>query len=512
MLEQGKGSRMKATHGWAHLILSVRRDSLTLAILLLIAPWCMGLAQESHTAQTAIRPQPPAAKIEPFSMEMHGMRWTDPYAWMKDVPRNSPETIAYIEAENAYTDTVMRASAPLRERLFEELLARVKETDLAVPVRIGDYFYYVRTEQGRGYPIHCRRKGSLEAPEEIILDINQLAEGHAFYKVTSVERSPNHRLLAFAADTTGAEQYTIHFKDLETGKLLSDRLTPVRSVTWANDNRTVFYVRPADPGKESVAQVFRHVLGTAQIGDALLFQEDDLAFGLYLARSRDQRRIFLYSYDGVTSEARVLSADAPQGDFQLFAPRRKGVGYSLAHWRDRYFVLTNADGATNGKVLWTLENQTEPERWREFIAHRAAVEITGFDEFRNFAVVHERQDGLEKIRILDMSSNESRHVDFPEPAYRFVAGENPDYNSHEYRITYESLVTPWSIYDCDLRTGALKLIKRTEVLGGYDPARYISKRLYVRTGDGARLPERSLLPGWVQPAVARGLRGLWCCN
>jgi oligopeptidase B len=471
-----------------NILRSMWHSSLTFAILFLVAPWRMGLAQDSHAAQTAVRPQPPLAKIEPASIEMHGVRWTDPYAWMKDVPRNSPETIAYVEAENAYTDTVMRASAPLQERLFAEMLARVKETDLAAPVRIGDYFYYVRTEQGRNHPIHCRRKGSREAPEEIILDINELAKGHNFYKVANVARSPNHRLLAFAADTTGAEHYTIHFKDLKTGKLLSDRLTPVRSVTWANDNLTVFYVRPADPGKESVAQVFRHVLGKPQTDDALLFQEDDLAFGLYLARSRDQRRILLYSYDGVTSEARVLSADAPQGDFRLFAPRRKGVGYSLAHWQDRYFILTNADGATNGKVLWTLESQAEPERWREFIAHRDAVEITGFDEFREFAVVHERQDGLERIRILNMSGNESRYIDFPEPVYRFVAGENPDYNSHEYRITYESLVTPWSIYDCDLRTGTMKLIKRTEVLGGYDPANYISKRLYVMTCDGARVP------------------------
>ncbi len=471
-----------------NILQSMRRSSLSLAILFLFAPWRTELAQDSHFAQTAVRPQPPVAKIEPVTIQMHGVRWLDPYAWMKDVPRSSPETIAYVEAENAYTDRVMSASAPLQERLFKEMLARVKETDLAVPVRIGDYFYYVRIEQERSYPIHCRKKGSLEAPEQVILDINELAEGHDFYKVAGVERSPNHRLLAFAVDTTGAEQYTVHFKDLTTGKLLSDRLTPVRSVIWASDNKTVFYVRPADPGKESAAQVFRHVLGAPQTGDALLFQEDDLSFGLYLARSRDQRRIFLYSYDGVTSEARVLSADAPQGEFRLFAPRKKGVGYSLAHWQDRYFILTNADGAANGKVLWTLESQTEPERWREFLPHRAAVEITGFDEFRDFAVVHERQDGLEKIRILNMSGNEGRYIDFPEPAYRFVAGDNPDYGGHEYRITYESLVTPWSIYDCDLRTGALKLIKRTEVLGGYDPARYISKRLYVRTCDGARVP------------------------
>ncbi len=473
---------------YSNILHLMRRFFLILAIPILIAAWRTGLAQEPHTAQTAIRPQPPAAKIEPFSIDMHGARWTDPYAWMKDVPRSNAETIAYIEAENAYTDAIMRASVPLQERLFEEMLSRVKETDLAAPVRDGDYFYYVRTEQGRSYPIHCRKKGSLEASEQIILDINELAEGHDFCRVANVARSPNHRLLAFAIDTSGAEQYTIHFKDLTTGKPLSDRLTPARSVTWANDNRTVFYVRPADPGKESVAQVFRHVLGTVQTDDALLYQEDDLAFGLYLVRSRDQRRVFLYSYDGVTSEARVLSADDPHGDFRLFAPRTKGVGYSLAHWQDRYFILTNADGATNGKVLWTPENQTEPERWREFIPHRAAVEITGFDEFRDYAVVHERQDGLENVRILKMGNNESRYVDFPEPAYRFVAGDNPDYSGHEYRITYESLVTPWSIYDCDLRTGALKLVKRTEVLGGYDPARYISKRLHVTACDGARVP------------------------
>lgn len=467
---------------------SVRYSALILATLVTVSLWRSGFAQDSQTAPAAVRPRPPVAKTDIVSIETHGVRWTDPYAWMKDIPRNNPETIAYIEAENAYTEAVMRTSAPLQERLFEEMKARVKETDLTAPIRVGDYFYYLRTEQGRNYPIYCRRKGSLEAPEEVILDVNKLAEGHSFYKVASVEQSPNHRLLAFAVDTTGAEQYTVLFKDLTKGKMLLDQLHPARSITWANDNRTLLYVRPAIPGKESAAQVFRHVLGTPQTQDALLFQEDDLAFGLYLVRSRDQRQIFLYSYDGVTSEARILSADAPQSNFCIFAPRKKGVGYSLAHWQDRYFILTNANGAVNGKVLWTPESQIEPDCWREFIPHRASVELTGFDEFRDFAVVHERQDGLERIRVLDMRSLESRYIDFPDPAYRIVAGDNPDFDSHEYRITYESLVTPWSIYDCDLRSGALKLIKGTEVLGGYDPARYVSKRLSVQTYDGARVP------------------------
>jgi oligopeptidase B len=407
---------------------------------------------------------------------------------MKDVPRSDSEAIAYIEAENAYTDTVMRHAASFQERLFEEMKARVKETDLAAPVHVDDYFYYSRTEEGLDHPIHCRKKGSLETPEEVILDINQLAKGHSFYKVSKLERSPDHHLLAFAADTTGAEKYTVYFKDLASGKLLADQLYPVRGVTWANDNQTVLYVRPADPDKESAAQAFRHVLGTPQSNDGLVFQEADLAFGLYLVRSRDQRRITLYSYDGVTSEARVLLADAPQGEFRLFTPRTKGVGYSLAHWKDRYFILTNADGATNGKVLWTLDDQFGPKQWREFIPHRDAVEITGFDEFQEFVVIHERQDGLEKMRVIDMRNNENRYIDFPEPAYRFVAGENPNYNSAEYRIIYESLVTPWSIYDCDFQTGTLRLLKRTEVLGGYDPARYACKRLNVRICDGARVP------------------------
>jgi oligopeptidase B len=431
---------------------------------------------------------PPIATVVPDTLEMYGITWVDNYAWMKDVPRGNPQTIAYVEAENDYADAVMRPTRRLQKSLFEEMRARIQETDLEVPVRVDDYYYYSRTQEGQDYRIYCRRHGSLEAPEEITLDVNALAEGFEFYDVGDLEYSPDHRLLAFAADTTGAEKYTVRFKDLASGRLLSDALYPVRGVTWANDNQTVFYTREIDPDVESRFQLYRHRLGTGQEEDELLYEEPDLAFGLWVTKTRSKDYLVLYNGDNETTEISILRADDPFGEFRLLIPRQEGVEWGLEQWGDRFFYLTNADGATNFKVLEGPAGDPDRDDWEEFIAPRDSVYLTAFDVFRDHFVAHERVRGLERLRIIDPQSRASRYVEFPEPTYVIYSGRNPNYVTDTYRLTYMSLVTPRSVYDYDFASGELMLRKRVEVLGGFDPADYRSERLYAPARDGARVP------------------------
>jgi oligopeptidase B len=387
------------------------RLGLTFLLAILLIPVVLGGLGCRRSGQPSEEElTPPVAKVVPETLEMHGHTWVDDYTWMKDVPRTSPETIAYVEAENAYTDAVMHHTEKFQEKLFKEMKARIKETDLEVPVRIDDYYYYSRTEEGQNYRIYCRKKGSEDAPEQIILDVNELAEGFEFYQVGRLSRSPDHRILAFPADTTGAEKYIIRFKNLDTGEFLTDELYPVRGVTWAEDNRTLFYTRPVDPDIETPYQCYRHILGTSQDEDVMLLQEDDLAWGLGVGKSRSKKFIFLYAGDNETSEIRYLPADKPMGEFRLFAPRKTEVEYNLVHWQDRFFIVTNEDDAKNNKILWTPVDRPARANWKEYIGHREDVYVTGFDEFEKYVAIHERKDGLETIRVIDMLTNQTSYV------------------------------------------------------------------------------------------------------
>jgi len=436
----------------------------------------------------AVQLQPPVAPVAPDTLEMHGYTWVDPYAWMMDMGRDDPQTIAYVEAENAYTEARMRPTEELQEDLFREMRARIKETDLSVPVQEDEYYYYARTQEGEDYPIYCRKRGSLDAAEEVTLDVNVLAAGREFYQVGDVDYSPDHRFVAFTVDTTGAERYSLRVKDLQTGEFLPDDVYPLFSFVWANDNQTIFYVRKLDPEIESPYQCFRHHLRDPQSRDELIYQEDDLAYGLGVTKSRSDAYIFLLAGDNETAEWRFLPADNPRGEFRMLQPRDPGVEYSVHHWEEEFFFLTNGDGAKNFKIMRTAIDHPEPEHWREFIGHRDAVYITGFDVFKNWFAIHERVRGLEKIRVIDMRSGAEHYVSFPEPTYSFFTRGNPNYESEKYRFTYFSLVTPRSVYDYDFATREMELLKQSEVRGGFDPHDYRSEYFFAQGRDGAQIP------------------------
>ena len=438
--------------------------------------------------EAAVTVHAPVAKVMPDTLTMHGYQWVDPYAWMKDVARDKAETIAYVEAENAYTDAMMKRTEALQTQLFQEMKSRIKETDLDVPERDGEFYYYTRTEQGEGYPIYCRKKGTLEAAEEILLDVNLLAAGASFYDVDQVGYSPDHSLLSFAADTTGAERYALRIKDLEEGQMRHDEIYPILSVAWAQDNQTLFYTRTVNPEVESPYQLYRHRLGTPQSADELLYQEEDLAFGLGLWTTRSKEFIVLGAGDNETSELHLLRADDPFGEFRLIKAREPGVQYSLHHWEDSFLIVTNGDGAKNYKVMRAASDDPAPKNWSEFLAHRESVYLTGFDVFRDWVAIHERTRGLEKIRVIDMRSQEEHEVSFPEPTYTFYSTRNPDYNADRFRISYMSLVTPHSVYDYHFGARELELLKRTEVLGDFDPATLASEYVFAPARDGVEVP------------------------
>jgi len=431
---------------------------------------------------------PPVAPVLPDTIEMHGRRWVDPYAWMKDVPRDKPETIAYVEAENAYTEAALKDTEEFREQLYQEIKGRIKETDLSVPVKDGDYYYYSRTEEGKDYPLFCRKKGTLEAAEEVTLDVNELAQGRGFYEVGALTYSHDHRYLCFSADTAGNERYFLRVKDLRENRILDDDVYPVQSIVWAADNKTLFYSRVVDEEVESPYQVYRHELGGRQADDVLLFQEDNLAFGLGLRGSRSKKFIYLYVGNPETTEWSFLRSDDPKGVFRVIQPREEGVEYSVEDREGEFFIRTNAGEAENFKIVRAPVSDPGAGSWKEYIGHRPDVYITGVDVFRDWMTVHERVGGIETMRVIDLRSGKEHQVDFPEPTYAFYASGNPEYASDRYRIRYTSLVTPNSIYDYHFDTRELELLKRQEVLGGYDPGRYKSEFVMAEARDGAQVP------------------------
>ncbi|RMG69243.1 MAG: S9 family peptidase [Calditrichaeota bacterium] len=435
-------------------------------------------------AQAPREPRPPRARQIPHRLEKHGDVRIDPFYWLRE--QDNPEVRAYLEAENAYTEAVMAHTRPLQEALFKEMRARIKETDLSVPERLGDYYYYTRTEAGKQYPIYCRKKGSLDAPEEILLDQNQLAEGHSFCRIGAFRVSPDQRLLAFSVDYNGSEQFLLQVKNLETGEMLPDRVAGTYySVEWANDNRTLFYSTLDETMRPY--RLYRHRLGQPAEQDQLVFEEPDEAYYLYLNRSRDDRFLFLTLESNTTTEVHFLPADQPKGRFRLVEARRPNVEYSLASRGDYFYILTN-DQARNFRVMRTPINRPGRENWEEVIPHRPQVKVDRMELFANHMVLLEREQGLKKIRIQQMDSGQVHYVKFPEPAYNIWPARNPEFNTNLFRFTYTSLVTPRSVYDYHMDTRQMELKKRDDVLGGYNPENYVTERLWAPARDGKKVP------------------------
>lgn len=427
---------------------------------------------------------PPVANVLSKSSVYHGETLVDNYGWLRE--KENPEVIAYLKAENEYAERMMKHTEKLQEKLYREMLSRIKETDLSVPEKINDYYYYSRSEAGKQYSIHCRKKDNLNAPEEILLDENQLAAGQGYFDLGAYETSPDHKLAAYSTDTNGSETYTLFVKDLTTGKLLQDQIpNAAAGVVWANDNRTLFY-RVQDSAKRPY-KIYRHQLGTNPSEDDLVFEEKDDAFNVYIYKSRSQAYLFLESSSSTSSEIRFLSADHPRGEFEMIHRRHKDMLYSVEHHLNHFYVLTNQQ-AKNFKLIETSVTDPTHENWTEMIPHREQVLIESIAAFENYLVVYERENGLKKIRIRDLSKETEHYVDFPEPIYTIYATSNSEFKKNTLRFGYESFVTPSSIYDYDMEKKRRELKKKEEVLGGFNPDLYKMERIYATAPDGVRVP------------------------
>jgi oligopeptidase B len=445
---------------------------------------CLSTVAAPATAQQA-EVTPPVAKVIPYQLEMHGHVRTDNYYWLRE--RENPEVIAYLEAENAYTEAVMAHTEALQEALFEEIKGRIKQTDLSVPVFRDGYYYYTRTEEAKEYPIYVRKKGSLEAEEEILIDVNELAEGHGFTSVSPPHVSSEGNIIAFAHDTVGRELYNIRFKNLDTGEILEDEIPQVTpNIAWANDNRTVFYGK-YDPQTLRPYQIYRHVLGTDPAQDELVYQEDDVEFSCYVGKTKTEEYLIIGSYQTLSNEHRYLDADEPDGEFKLFLPREPDHEYNIDHFGDYFYIMTNWD-AENSRLMRAPVDGTGKEHWEEVIPHREDVLLLGFGVFSDYMVVVERKEGLLQIRIRPWSGEDEHYLDFGEPAYSAYPSDNWEIDTKVLRYRYSSLTTPNSVYDYNMETRERKLLKRDEVLGGYDPADYVTERLYAPARDGVRVP------------------------
>lgn len=392
--------------------------------------------------------------------------------------------ISYLEAENRYTEEAMAPTKSLRESLYHEILGRIQETDVSAPVKRDEYLYYTRTEEGKAYSIQCRKHGSLDAPEEILLDANVLAAGQKYFRLGNFAVSPDHRLLAYSTDLEGDEAYTIQVKNLETGDLLPDRIpNTYYTLEWANDNRTFFYT-VLDETKRPY-RALRHGLG--ETSGTLVYEEPDGRFSLGLGKTRSRRFLFIELSSPLTSEVRYLEAADPSGEFRVMLPRRQGVEYDATHHGEYFYIRTN-DQAKNFRLMRTSVAAPLSENWHEVIPARAEVTIEGVDSFEDHLAVYERERGLEKICIRDGLGAFSHYIDFPEPVYTVAAAGNAEYQTNLLRFNYTSLVTPMSVFDYNVRTRERELKKQYEVRGGYDASQYQSERIFAKAPDGVEVP------------------------
>jgi oligopeptidase B len=436
------------------------------------------------TAQTnqATILKPPVAKKAPKTATTHGDKRVDDYFWLRE--KSNAEVISYLEAENAYADALMKPTEALQANLYKEMLGRIKETDVTVPYHLGNYFYYSRTEQGKQYPIYCRKLDAPNAREEITLDLNELAKGHKFLGLGAYAVSDDGNLLAYTTDTTGFRQYTLQIKDLRTNQLFPEKIERTDAVMWARDNRTLFYVTE-DPVTKRSDKFFRHVLNSDQ--SDLVYEEKDELYDLHAERSRDKQFVFVTSASKTTTEVRFVPTDAPTAALRVVSPREKDQEYYLDHRGDSFYIRTN-EGAKNFRIMIAPERDPRKANWKEIVAHNPKVKLDDIDLFANHCVINERENGLQYARIVDLRNGKSHRVEFTEPVYAINGEPNPEFNTTQFRFRYQSLVTPPSVYDYNMETRERKLLKRTEVLGGYDPSRYTSERLFAVASDGTRIP------------------------
>jgi len=443
------------------------------------------VAQAPATSSAAPALTPPVAAIRPHRFDEFGTVRIDQYYWLKD--RNNPEVIKYLEDENAYTKAVMAHTEALQGRLYDELKGRVLQNDQSVPFREGNYFYYTRLVEGKNYPIYARKRGSVSAPEEIMIDANALAEGKATFLIRAWEVSSGEDLLAFAADTTGGRVSSIRFKNLRTGEMLSDVVPrAIGGIAWAEDNRTLFYTKP-DSVSVRPYQVYRHRLGTPAAADQMVYEDKDETYYVGVSKTKSRAYIMIQSSQTMATEYSYVRADQPEAPFRVLIPRERGHEYYANHFGDYFYILSN-DHAKNFRLMRTPVARPGRDNWDEVIPHRADVLVEDFEFFRDYLVLTERKDGLVQLRVRPWSGQNEYYLDFGEPAYLAYVSTNLEFNTPVLRYGYTSLTTPSSTYDYDMKTRQKTVLKRDQILGGFDPANYVTERFFTTARDGARVP------------------------
>ncbi len=463
-----------------------RIRSLALALATFI-PATVVAQQAPATSPAAPALTPPVAAVRPHRFDEFGTVRIDQYYWLKD--RNNPDVIKYLEDENAYTKAVMAPTEALQGRLYDELKGRVLQNDQSVPFREGNYFYYTRLVEGKNYPIYARKRGSVNAPEEIMIDANSLAEGKATFLIRAWEVSSGEDLLAFAADTTGGRVSSIRFKNLRTGDMLSDVVPrSIGGIAWAEDNRTLFYTKP-DSVSVRPYQVYRHRLGTPAATDQMVYEDKDETYYVGVSKTKSRAYIMIQSSQTMASEYSYIRADQPDAPFKVIFPRERGHEYYANHFGDYFYILSN-DHAKNFRLMRTPVAKPGRDNWEEVIPHRADVLLEDFEFFRDYLVLTERKDGLVQLRVRPWTGGGQNeyYLDFGEPAYLAYVSTNLEFDTPVLRYGYTSLTTPSSTYDYDMKTRQKTLLKRDQILGGFDPANYVTERFYTTARDGARVP------------------------
>ena len=435
-------------------------------------------------AQTDMKP--PVAKKEAKVLKIHGYEITDNYAWLRDRnDKKDPEIIKYLEAENAYTESFMNPHKPFVENLYNEMIGRIKQTDSSVPYRLGDHWYFTKSEEGKQYPVYLRSKTKDLKDAEVLLDQNAMAEGFKYFAIGSFDVSDDGNFLAFSTDTTGYRQYTLQIKDLRTGTIMSDKIERVTSVEWSNDGKYLFVVQEDATSKRS-DKFWRHTVGTDK--NDLLFEEKDLLFNIGVGRSRDKKMLMLGSSAKTSREYRYLSADNPMGEWKVISPRREGHEYSADYNNGKFYIVTNKN-AENFKIVRAPLKDPSEKNWKDFVAHDPAIKIDGIDFFKDYAVVSEVQNGLEYLKVMDLKTRRAAtRIATPEEVYTMGMSTNPEFDTAVIRYTYSSMITPNSTYQYDFKTGKSELLKQQEIPSVRDKTQYETKRLWAVARDGVKVP------------------------
>ena len=429
--------------------------------------------------------KPPVAKKINKELTAHDHTRIDPYYWLNE--RENQEVISYLEAENAYTSAMLKHTEEFQTELYDEIVGRIKQTDMSVPYKRNGYYYYSRYEEGKEYPVYCRKKGNLEADEEIMLNVNEMAEGYSYFHVGGISVSHNNKIIAYGVDTVSRRKYTIHFKDLESGELYDDAIRNTTGYApWAADNKTVFYTRK-DEVTLRADKIYKHVLGEEPEADPMIYHEEDETFGTGVSLSKSMEYLMIGSFSTLSTEYRFLNSSKPDGEFKVFQARQEKLEYFVSHYKNKFYIRTNLD-AKNFRLMETPLVKTGMKYWKEVIPHREDVLLEDYDVFNKYLALQERINGLTEIRILSHNGKKDFYIEFEEQTYLVYLSTNLDFDTDLLRYGYTSMTIPNSVYDYNMKTGDAELLKRQEVVGGYDPDEYFAERLFATASDGAKVP------------------------